>query len=441
MRRIVLGVSVVLVSAGLWAIGLVPNRFGICYLAVVVASMGGIVVAWRTGWRRADEIVLFFLSMALALIAAEAVLRSTMESRLYYRPDDMFVHRDPRMPLVSRYEESVSFRGTTFGDLAAMAGTESYRERRIVDFVTDDYGFRNYPEAATRPADVIILGDSFGVGTGTTQEATWASLLRQRYGANVYNLSLPGSPWHSYINLLMESNRLSTRQGCKVLAAVFTGNDLEDEYGKAMELPDLPWNDRLGTFLARLTTYRNRSAIRQFLNRLNPRNHTVNRTESVKMKTFPNGRSVLFYKPYIERSRYTDEGILGHRNYPQLCEVLLHLRDFCGKRSCELVVLLFPSKEEVYGWLINGTAPWSSGSKPGAFARVLGRFCDQKGIEFFDLKPSLIRESKRVYEESGSMLWWFDDTHWNAAGHEVVARVIYERILDGSEAGRSHPGS
>ena len=86
-----------------------------------------------------------------------------------------------------------------------------YLETRSIDFITDSYGFRNKPLDEGPVYDILLLGDSFTVGNGTTQESTWATLLSSRYNLKVYNLAIPGSPWHSYVNLAMEMERLDIR--------------------------------------------------------------------------------------------------------------------------------------------------------------------------------------------------------------------------------------
>jgi len=46
-------------------------------------------------------------------------------------------------------------------------------------------------------------------------------------------------------------------------------------------------------------------------------------------------------------------------------------------------------------------------------------FCSSAGIPFLDLTPSLEQEAA-----SGRAVYFADDAHWNAAGHEIAAREV-----------------
>jgi hypothetical protein len=298
---------------------------------------------------------------------------------------------------------------------------------RNVRFTTDEHGFRNNTESTQQPVNALILGDSFGVGTGTTQEETWASLLRTKYGINAYNLSLPGSPWHSFINLKMESTRLRTTRDCTVLAAVFSGNDLDDDYGPSLDIQNLPWNRRLNALQARLATFRNRCVIRQLFSRWKSTNRQA--ATNVEVRKLPSGKEILFYKPHIKRSLRTEPEILEHEHFSRLRDVILGLHKYCEERSWRLVVLVFPSKEEVYTWLLAGTQLSSEQPKNSAFAHALARFCGKSGITTLDLGPEMAQAAKRLYSKSGALLWWADDTHWNEHGHAVATDIIYTHIF------------
>ena len=91
--------------------------------------------------------------------------------------------------------------------------------------------------------------------------------------------------------------------------------------------------------------------------------------------------------------------------------------------------MLIPSKEEVYGWLVDGLPAWSMDSGPSALSHLLGDFCRENEIPFIDFKPFMQKESKLIYEGSGSLLYWYDDTHWNGAGMDLAARIVFEKVF------------
>jgi lysophospholipase L1-like esterase len=91
--------------------------------------------------------------------------------------------------------------------------------------------------------------------------------------------------------------------------------------------------------------------------------------------------------------------------------------------------VLVPAKEEVYSWVWKGRHPWSTGAEPSGFSDVLRDICAREDLLFLDLKPYLVRESRRLYEASGQLLYWFDDTHLNTAGNTFTAPVIYSELV------------
>ena len=108
------------------------------------------------------------------------------------------------------------------------------------------------------------------------------------------------------------------------------------------------------------------------------------------------------------------------------------MRRLADERRLRVEVALVPSKEEVYAWALDGAPPWTSPEEPSGFSAVLAGLCAGQGLRFLDLKPALVEASRRAYEESGALLWWRDDTHWNPAGQRVAASAAYEQLLDDS---------
>ncbi|HYH45499.1 MAG TPA: GDSL-type esterase/lipase family protein [Thermoanaerobaculia bacterium] len=390
--------------------------------------------------RTLARLALVAIACVVAILGADLVLRLFAGGWLYYREHERFVERWPELPVVTRYESNVDDSAETFGDLAAMIGREELREPRRVVFRTDSFGFRNDEKPRDRrPYDLIVLGDSFGVGTGTTQERTWVSLLQGRQGLEVYNLSMPGSPLHHSVNLATQIERLPVHAGSLVLLALFSGNDLDDDYPDPwVKLSSLPWS-RPGERLAvRLSTFLRRSPLRQLVER---RREGQRSAADVLVRDFPEGRKVLFFRPYAERRKRTQAMVRSHPHYGRLLAAIRDIRRVAGEHRLPLGVLLLPSKEEVYEWSLEGSPPWTTDRRPSGFARAVGEFCRRDGLGFFDLEPALVEAAQAEHERSGRLLYWTDDTHWNETGHAVVADLAVRQLLpalsprDGSARG------
>ena len=110
----------------------------------------------------------------------------------------------------------------------------------------------------------------------------------------------------------------------------------------------------------------------------------------------------------------------------------------------ELVVLFIPSKGQVYLPLLEASFPRDElrqalglclGDQPQppeldllmrnrlALNELMREFCAEEGITFLDLTAEL-----QSTLGSGHNVYFPDDSHWNAAGHETAARALARRL-------------
>jgi hypothetical protein len=382
---------------------------------------------------RPKQAALVLLSICFAVTLFDLAARPMLFRMFEVRPAERFIHRWPPLPLLQRYDAGVTFDGVTYGDLAAVSGRRDWREERRVKFVTDAYGFRNEPHGVderARPLDVIVLGDSFGVAAGTSQEDALSNLLARDYDLSVYNLSVSrDNPQQQYANLLLEGPKLKTRDGTCILWLIFTGNDLDEPYYPELVNPRPEPPGVRARLVMGFYDFMSRSPVRRLLFPVG--------TGLVVERVFVDGRRVLFFAPYAERRGRTAQEVRHHPNFESLKATLGAMERLAGERRLKVAVALVPSKEEVYSWALDGAPAWSTGAGPSGFAAVMRELCEQHGFRFLDLKPALVDASGRVFEETSALLWWRDDTHWNAAGQRVAAAFIYESLLDGE--GRAAP--
>jgi hypothetical protein len=377
------------------------------------------------GGRLSRQVSLVLLSVCFAVTLFDLAARPLLLYLFGVRPADRYIHRWQELPLLQRYDPSVNFEGATYGDLAAVSGRGDWREWRRIRFVTDEYGFRNESPGhgfEARPLDLIVLGDSFGVAAGTSQEEILSSQLSRDFGLSVYNLSVSREgPQQEYANLLLEGARLKTREGACVLWLIFAGNDLDDAYYPGLENPRRLRTGLLSGLAHNVRDFRSRSPVRRLLSRGGAR--------LVVEKKFIDGRQVLFHEDYARRRGRTAEDVMRHPNLSNLKTTLGAMERLAGERRLSVAVALVPSKEEVYSWVLDGAQPWSTRAEPSGLSDVLRGLCEQHGFRFMDLKPPLVEASRREYEKSGALLWWRDDTHWNGVGQRAAAAAIYETLL------------
>ena len=414
----------------LGAISLSPVAVGasgvLPFVPVVVILL--VCAAYAFGPRRSQfskKVLLVLLSACFAITLSDLAARPLLFYLLEVRPTERFIYRWPSVPQLQRYVAGVNFEGRTYGDLAAVSGRRDWREWRRIRFVTDEYGFRNEPLDAgmeTQPLDVIVLGDSFGVAGGTSQEDILSSRLARDFGLRVYNLSVSReNPQQEYANLLLEGNRLNTREGACVLWLVFSGNDLDEPNYRELENPRLVRPRFISRLVNGLSDFRSRSPVRRLLSRDDSR--------LIVERRFIDGSPVLFHETYEKRRNRTTADVMQHRNFNSFKSTLAAMEKLAGERRLNVVVALVPSKEEVYSWTLDGARPWSTRVDPSGFSTVLRSLCEQHQFRVLDLKPGLVEASRYDYEETGALLWWRDDSHWNGHGQRAAALAVYENLL------------
>jgi lysophospholipase L1-like esterase len=99
-------------------------------------------------------------------------------------------------------------------------------------------------------------------------------------------------------------------------------------------------------------------------------------------------------------------------------------------RGRRLLVVLAPQKYTVYAPLLQAPDPGPEASVH--YLAEVERRLAARGIAVVDLVEPL-RAAARSALEADSLIYWGDDTHWNAAGNDIAARVIapaLERLWD-----------
>jgi hypothetical protein len=151
--------------------------------------------------------------------------------------------------------------------------------------------------------------------------------------------------------------------------------------------------------------------------------------ESVIEKHFIDGRRVLFLASYARNKGLSADEIRQHPNFNMLKATVAAMRRLADERRLTVAVALAPSKEEVYSWVLDGKPSWSTGNSASAYSEAIKEMTEQNGMPFLDLTPTLVSASRRVYEESGELLWWNDDTHWNPLGQKIATAAIQQELL------------
>ena len=319
-----------------------------------------------------------------------------------------------------------------------------------------------------RPLDVAAIGDSQTWGVNAWAAEAWPQALGARSGKSVHNLGMSGHGPVEYAETWPKALALSPRT---VVVALYLGNDLWDAYhtvyatGRHPELrrPDAPreiLTDSIGpaadAFMKRvmdnraeherLSSHRvgdwlfRHSAIGRMVKMRNWKKVYAANTfaadaalvrENPVMGTVYEhaGEPVILLPTY--RAGATDPDEPRIREGVRITrQVLARMRDESRARGVRLVVLVIPTKENVYADAMRKT-----GRAPDpALAAVAGRerrlrgelmaFCGGAGLECVDPLPALTAAVVR----GEAIFPPYIDGHFNARGYAVLAEVVGQAL-------------
>lgn len=388
-------------------------QFEIVYCALVLLALCVATVFERRDSPLSERLLLGYSATLLTILIAELGLRVVLDERLFYRSHEKFFEMSPDFRGRYRYVPLVSSSRTIYGDLAAFSGAPTDRVYRQEDFSTDSRGFRNAVEESGEETNVVILGDSFAAGSDTTQGDTWAQILGAEGEWKIRNLALPGSPADELYVLITELPNLVVSGGPTLVWMIFSGNDLTGSFD-SMELLAEPTRQRLGfleSIAVRLRNFRDHSALSRLI-------AGVQKTEvaaSVERRVIPNHGPMLFFRPHMIMASLTRERIERLPAYLSLRQVMRKMKDVCDAAGISVLVVMAPSKEEVY-------LRTDDKGQSTAMAQVIEGLSREFLFDFLDLGPVFMKEANE------KKLWWSDDTHWNAEGNRVAANAIAARL-------------
>ncbi len=297
------------------------------------------------------------------------------------------------MPYGDIYALDVSFDGKK----------DLIKEPRKQEFITDDHGIRNNI-TKIEDADIILVGDSFITGNGTTQKHIPANILSKISGKKVASLTYGGlNPAeyqmiiHKYLDII--------KKNAKIFVFYFEGNDFF-EINKNKKLAT---NKTIISFYKKLEINKDKflllilSEKNYFLRNIRAKSHLLNQKifsiigeEENPIKYFEIGnKTVGFY--------YTDDLDINSKFVTYI---------FQHKKILERVNGFFfiPTKLRVYSDYID-SVKYNGNNK----FKYLKDGYSYLNKPVYDL-TEIMKLSISKYLSKGKYLYWRDDTHWNQHG-------------------------
>jgi len=314
-----------------------------------------------------------------------------------------------------------------YGDLSRPQRYAHLRNHHLEYFSTDRWGFRQtVPAFADRPVRWLIVGDSFGVGSGLRDADTLASQIARLSGERAYNAS-------SYDPLPLNDIRFTSgRLG-------MGGGTVVYEYMERQELAAAPF---AGFTTARIFTDGPPPPLRSASERYRvwKKDASIDRLNilagwgwdfiSAKLGTagaagpsdalptvsaaLHNGATMLFFPLDVEITKNPERRIAP--------DYLLWLNAEVMTLNLRLVVLLAPTKYSVYGPLVNDPAAFPPSRLP------LQRLADAlraHGIIAVNPTEAMSEQAARDLPRH-EYVYFLDDTHWNERGIAVAAKAVVD---------------
>jgi len=374
-------------------LSLAKERYALALVASAVLSMFGL------------------LELGLRVIPPDA-------SPHYFRPHELLAGRAEQSGLVNyRPNESVENFHIHGGDLAALSGIKAIAEPRTVDFHTDSLGFRNREDYRGQP--LVLIGDSFVVGNGNSQDAILSEVLMREHQIAAYNAGYPDGidGYEKRLKLLQQRHGSDFR----AIVVVFEGNDFPCP-GERSRPASVRAAEPPAPSIADATRYvpkpvRELESYRLFFS-LTRRAHYAWSNEGagsiVHVEQF-GGKDVGFLASEVRQAK------------EQLtCDWLRHRRFFKSIASRVALLVFVPTKYRVYGSLPKAGRETLPASPAAAFMAALAHSLQ---LPYLDLTPELISASGRLLEV-GQYTFWRGDTHWNENGIRVAADAIAARLRE-----------
>ena len=268
-------------------------------------------------------------------------------------------------------------------------------------------------------ADIVVVGDSFSYSQTVDLDEAWTVLLdRALPDLRVITLATIGSGPQQYLRVF-ETYGIPLSPEL-VLVGLFMGNDMFDA-----EVFDRWQNDASGDDYRKYRMHGEAGPAYVFLRRISEKSYLAallrdslrsrHLDEKLKGKTveLESGEQLQLVPRYVEIE--SARAVKGDPGFDATVRSMSDIRDLASANEVACLVVLFPTKEEVYADFLQQDLSGLSNAIKGEL--------DALGIDYLDLGPILrakAREGRALYHEV--------DGHPNALGYDVIGKAIAENL-------------
>ena len=310
---------------------------------------------------------------------------------------------------------------TEYGD---MGRHTPFEIGKFTTWKTDHIGFRN--DSYIPDPDILLIGDSFIVGSSVTQNKTISSQLQYLLDSSmnghkykVYNIA--PEPFEKFDQML----KSGLIKKPKIVVVAFTESSIA-----TMKIPELNQNFSFKEKVVNAITgvlpyyvpmYIDRiikfSLLRYLSVKMNPLEFIKlfkGKSDKLKQEANKANPRMLFYNGGVI---INNDKATVHSN---TLSVLSVYKSYCDKLGMQLIFLPLPNKESIYYEKISVL------NKQPIFLMKLDSLAKSEDLQTVNVFQ-LFTSSRN--NNPGLMLYQYDDTHWNADGINIVARELSKKIL------------
>lgn len=379
------------------------------------------------------QVLILIVWLAISLL--ENIFPHIVDKKTFFwRPWEYVVNDDslnvgtiPLKPM-----QNVVF-NTTYDWTRSIYFIPSKEEQFKQEFITDEYGFRNLPNADLSGLDVVILGTSQVAGASETQDNIVSSILKKQFKINAYTYA------KSVLQQFWQDERFVRNPPKNVLILgtyeeFIEKTNLTSLVNSSELLTFKPWSDadwRLVDSKDRLL-HRDYALIKNY----------VKRFSVVKLASFQLYRrflNTIFDRVqladifgeggyiYDKKNGYlfttqsqipiAEDGLTLTRQKIEELTIRLNTVDKILKsRGIALIVGVMPSKALLH------SEHYSSRDVEKQAIDLLDKKIDDMGIE-------RIRLFEAVYPARGAEPYYYPlDSHWNSRTNNIISHLISEKI-------------
>ena len=296
------------------------------------------------------------------------------------------------------------------GDLAHHT---PYAVKKEVRWITDKYGYRK--QNSMKRNEIIIVGDSNAVGSGLSQEEILSEVLEKKINRHVYPYAPAGFKSYFYEKRFLDNP-----------PDVVIFQIIEREI-ISLQSPHIP-NQKLFVWINRL-----RETIREFHLQpvaifLDRAFIKMNMLNYLKASIKPKEVRGIIGKGEIEEKRMIFlQGKSAHAeiSLSQIAQIIKTLKQYASlfrEKGIRFIFVPIPNKETIYYRNIPAL------KKRSFFLSHLINELKKTDVEYLNTLELFNSAS-----QSGQKLLYFsDDSHWNAKGVELVSQLLYDRLTSDS---------